>query len=484
MSIKKGLTLGGGGSKGGYQIGAWKALREIGYEFDIVTGTSIGALNGALIVQGDFERTLELWNKAETQNVLGYEPADNFESIEGLIGTYKNLTLELLKNKGLGFEPVLEIIGEYFDKDKFRQSPIDYALMTVKIPTLEGVPFYKKDIPYGMEGEYFCASAACFPAMKMKEIDGTLYIDGGYRDNVPVALAVKAGATEVVAVDLAAPGVVRSFDFPGIDVKHIRCRWDLGNFIIVDQDVSKRNINLGYLDTLKAFDIYEGEFYAFEKDGLSEKVELLREKSKLFLAEANIAYTGETDDTAFRLSYGSVKKRLEFEWSKDLEEERFVLALAETLGKIFQISPERAYNIDQFNRLLIEKFHAVEIPYEMDVKSKEALSDLIKKGVGIIKAEGIKKPLETKFNEFREKLENLDIVNRIGSLSVNMANWQVINIKQRINIHEMVNIIQSVPKEKLLEEFTVVGILNAYDFFLGAYMQMILDYYEKIEVNK
>ena len=45
---KTGLVFSGGGGKGAYQIGVWKALREYGIEADCVAGTSVGALNGAL----------------------------------------------------------------------------------------------------------------------------------------------------------------------------------------------------------------------------------------------------------------------------------------------------------------------------------------------------------------------------------------------------------------------------------------------------
>ena len=51
----KGLVLEGGGTKGAYQIGAFKALRELGIEFKGVAGTSIGALNGAYIVQDNID---------------------------------------------------------------------------------------------------------------------------------------------------------------------------------------------------------------------------------------------------------------------------------------------------------------------------------------------------------------------------------------------------------------------------------------------
>ena len=55
------VVLSGGGSKGSYQIGVWKALRKLKIKYDIVTGTSVGALNGALMVQNKFHKACKLW---------------------------------------------------------------------------------------------------------------------------------------------------------------------------------------------------------------------------------------------------------------------------------------------------------------------------------------------------------------------------------------------------------------------------------------
>ena len=54
----KALVLSGGGSKGSYQIGVWKALRKLHIKFDIVTGTSVGALNGALVAQKNYYKAI------------------------------------------------------------------------------------------------------------------------------------------------------------------------------------------------------------------------------------------------------------------------------------------------------------------------------------------------------------------------------------------------------------------------------------------
>ena len=53
--MKTALVLAGGGSRGAYQIGVWQALREMDIPIHIVTGTSVGALNGALIAQNSFD---------------------------------------------------------------------------------------------------------------------------------------------------------------------------------------------------------------------------------------------------------------------------------------------------------------------------------------------------------------------------------------------------------------------------------------------
>ena len=68
-----GLILAGGGAKGAYQTGAWRALRELGISFEAIAGVSIGAINGALIAQGDYDRAVELWSNAEVTSGIHIE---------------------------------------------------------------------------------------------------------------------------------------------------------------------------------------------------------------------------------------------------------------------------------------------------------------------------------------------------------------------------------------------------------------------------
>ena len=70
LTKEYGLVLEGGGAKGAYQIGAWKALREEGVKIKGISGVSVGALNGALICMDDFERAEEIWKNIEYSHVM------------------------------------------------------------------------------------------------------------------------------------------------------------------------------------------------------------------------------------------------------------------------------------------------------------------------------------------------------------------------------------------------------------------------------
>ena len=65
-----GLVLEGGGAKGAYQIGAWRALKEAGVKIKGVAGTSVGALNGALICMDDYENAKKVWENITYSKIM------------------------------------------------------------------------------------------------------------------------------------------------------------------------------------------------------------------------------------------------------------------------------------------------------------------------------------------------------------------------------------------------------------------------------
>ena len=70
LTKEYGLVLEGGGARGAYQIGAWRALAETGVKFSAVAGTSVGALNGALICMGDIDKAEHLWREVSYSQVM------------------------------------------------------------------------------------------------------------------------------------------------------------------------------------------------------------------------------------------------------------------------------------------------------------------------------------------------------------------------------------------------------------------------------
>ncbi|MEG0378349.1 MAG: patatin-like phospholipase family protein, partial [Eubacterium sp.] len=65
-----GLVLSGGGTKGAFEIGVWQALRELHIKTPCIIGTSIGAINAALIAQNDFNKAREFWSNLTINQVL------------------------------------------------------------------------------------------------------------------------------------------------------------------------------------------------------------------------------------------------------------------------------------------------------------------------------------------------------------------------------------------------------------------------------
>ena len=70
MALKRALVLSGGGSRGSYEIGVWEALEEAGLRFHMCFGTSIGAINAAMFLQGDRALAARLWEEITSRGVL------------------------------------------------------------------------------------------------------------------------------------------------------------------------------------------------------------------------------------------------------------------------------------------------------------------------------------------------------------------------------------------------------------------------------
>ncbi|WP_276891635.1 patatin-like phospholipase family protein [Helicobacter japonicus] len=259
--MKMAIVLGGGGSKGAYQIGAWRALKELGIKYDIITGTSIGAFNGAMMVQGDFEKALALWREIDIDKVIlnGLNLRTDFnyykQNSDKLIPFLKSYA----NHKGMDITPLKKIVESSFD-EAFFTSSLDYGLVSVKIPSFSPIQKRKSELNKENLALWILASASCFPAFPVCEINGESYIDGGYYDNLPVNFAFELGAEQVIAIALNPnPHIYSTHPL----VSTIQPIVPLGGMLDFDKASMSENMEIGYLDTLKSFGKLWGRIYSF-----------------------------------------------------------------------------------------------------------------------------------------------------------------------------------------------------------------------------
>ena len=260
-----GLVLAGGGAKGAYQIGAWKAMRELGVTFDAITGVSIGAINGALIAQGDYDRAVELWNRAEVKDGIHIETElkepDNLFSFSNLPQIFR----EMVKNGGVDVTPARNLIAEYIDEKKVRDSGIPLGLVTFQVSSWKPVEIFLDEIDEGLLIDYLMLSAR-FPGLHTQSPDGARYLDGGVYDNAPIGLLRERGYNRFVVVDISSmKGMGHRTDLSCAEVVYIRPNdpKELGESFEFDTSMNEMRMKMGYLDTRKAFGKLCGQAYYF-----------------------------------------------------------------------------------------------------------------------------------------------------------------------------------------------------------------------------
>ena len=271
--MKKGLVLEGGGTKGAYQIGAYEALRDLGIKITGIAGTSIGALNGAFIAQGDFKAMKDIWVNYDYKSFMNIDE-DTYERYKNIEMKAKNLhdVVDLMnkarKKQGIDITPLRKLLEEKINEDKIRKSNIDFGITTAywdgKIfPQL----LYVEDIPRGRLVDYLIASAS-LPIFDLDKLDDKLYLDGMFSDNIPINMLAQRGYDDIVVIrlvdDFLGKRIINKYN--NLNLKVIVPSQSLGGSLNKDKDHMESNIKLGYLDTMKAYKRYDGVKYFFNLD--------------------------------------------------------------------------------------------------------------------------------------------------------------------------------------------------------------------------
>lgn len=170
------IALSSGGAKGFAHLGALKALEEEGISFDIVTGTSIGSIVGAMYARG-------------------YSSTDIYE----LIKTVALRDCVKFVRFGLSLKPVEEILDGFLDGRNIEELKLPFACVATDEDTNEMVVLVK-----GKASEACMASSAMPPFFKSVRVGGRNLADGAFTDAIPSDAARSLGADIVIGIDLSA----------------------------------------------------------------------------------------------------------------------------------------------------------------------------------------------------------------------------------------------------------------------------------------
>lgn len=348
VSGKSAVVFGGGGAHGAYQIGVWKALQEAGFSIELITGTSVGAINGVLMLQGDLDQAEFLWTNLSTNQILAVpENVPLTDLRQQLLTDIRRMTKTAVLTRGISSQPLEELLRKSLDlKSIVQKTKPQLFTVTTKIPEMieKVVPIQK--MPPEQIPEWIVASASFYPAMAYKKIDKDRYIDGGYKNNLPVDVAIEQGATEAFVVDVQGPGITKRVKKP-LGFVEWRCRslWTLGTFLIFDGQRNSMNLQLGYLETKKQLHQYEGHWYTFDSTVLAEKIwkKFLRTLAKEKNLELSFFY-----DVKFWENLRNVyKDRVVIETCG--------LAMLELLAKQMYLLPNKVYQVPEMITLIREK---------------------------------------------------------------------------------------------------------------------------------
>ncbi len=274
------LVLSGGGAKGAYHLGVWKALQELKVPVSGIVGSSIGAALGAAFAMGDPAVWEAAGNMFSLDHVLNVP--DSFVK-EGRLkvasSDFKDImeALQMLKRKhGLDTTPFQEMINTWISEEALRTSGIDFGINTIDISSRKPKELFLEQMPAGSVNSYILASAA-FPGFERPKIDGHAYIDGGVYDSIPYQMARKRGYTRIIVSDISGVGIKHKLNIAGTQTVYIKNSSSIGGLLDFDPETIEKLKLYGYLDTLKCFGQAEGVSCCIRtEEGVHEAYERLK----------------------------------------------------------------------------------------------------------------------------------------------------------------------------------------------------------------
>jgi len=373
LNREYGLVLEGGGAKGAYQIGAWKALREAGVRIKGIAGASVGSLNGALICMDDLDRAEEIWKDIDYSQVMSVSN----ETMEALKKKdFKSLNLQeliakgfqLVKDGGFDITPLKDLIANVVgDEARIVDSDRELFSVTYSVSDRKELVVDLRKGEMGTVKDMLLASAY-FLAFKNEKLGGKRYMDGGGFNNFPLDVLIDHGYEDIIVIRIYGWGadkerVVKIPD--GTKVYHIAPRQDLGGILEFDKKQARKNLTLGYYDAKRFLYDLAGRIYYIDApktepyyfDKMMSEMELLKLYMKDMIGEAGLealsGYRVFTETLFPRLA-------LDFKLKEGWDYKDMYLGLLEDLAKRLKVKRFRIYTVDALLFEIRKKIHSLE----------------------------------------------------------------------------------------------------------------------------
>ncbi|RLL83096.1 patatin-like phospholipase family protein [Mesotoga sp. BH458_6_3_2_1] len=325
---KVGLVLSGGGARGAYQIGVWKALKDCGIEIGGVYGTSVGALNSMAVAMDKFEDARELWLKIDFDKIV----------IDGTDGSLIEKAIGALKSGGFDPAPLRKNFGRLLKEEDVRKAVVDIGIVTYSLSNMEPRELFIEDIPKGELEDYILASAN-HPVFKREQIGLEKFIDGGIYRNIPVNMALGRGFKEIIIVDLGPKRIRDVLTLASLkrleEVKHlvIKPREFYGDVLDFDPEVSRDFMKEGYLDCLSELGYLAGEeYYVFAKQDTIAKALFTMPEKKRKEAKAIFGIEPWQSESTYHFYYGQLVPVLQNHFGTTSPLETWVVLLDKLAG--------------------------------------------------------------------------------------------------------------------------------------------------------
>lgn len=363
MKPENTLILSGGGSKGSFEIGALKALCELGYSYDLVCGTSIGALVGALFAQKGNVEGLEEWIGSFQQNMVAtnlFIFPNQYENDKTPIKTINEFLAAYAKG-GPSENPLGATLAQQFDFETFKNSPIDFACQSYNVSKGISAWFYKKDMTADNCMDELLSSTAYFPAFNFIQIDGDYYIDGGYYQTIPMDLASSLGADKETVILLDDPK-----EYPSITQTSKRMViypiLQLNYYLDFKGEMLKNQVEQGYLETMKELGKAPGYLYTFFASDWRHMKHLEEAVMGILVSTGKIGLLEEMNEVmneiyAFFL-HGYQPPVLKNQYS----EEYIAGKLLETLGLMVGMNLYQQYHFKDFLKEILNRLENLNQP--------------------------------------------------------------------------------------------------------------------------